>query len=214
MSGAGGCARWRRPPTARRRDAGRRCGWVWRRARGERQIEAVIAGCGQPGGARGRSRPMPSRLTPRPPNWPGVADPSSESARWRRSLLIADCPSRACSRDKQIAALVGMAPTPSAGGKTRYARHRSRRPGRAPRPLQCRSCRRAPSLALQRLLRPPRSPTTTDRESRPHSRDAQNLITATRSPEIVSPGVAAPQTAHQCRPHAEQTAHRAVRFKA
>src|ERR1700730_9196590 len=51
---------------------------------------------------------------------------------------------------------------------------RPRPAGRAPRPLQCRSCRRAPSLALQRLLRPPRHRQPTARESRPHRRDAQN----------------------------------------
>jgi len=89
--------------------------------------------------------------------------------------LIADLPELGLLSAKQIAALVGLAPHTKRSGKTRLPRdHRSRPAGRAPRPLQCRSCRRAPSLALQRLLRPPRHRQPTARESRPHRRDAQN----------------------------------------
>ncbi len=138
--------------------------------------------------------------------------------------LIADLPELGLLSAKQIAALVGLAPHTKRSGKTRYRETTGHgRPGvrRVLFTLQCRSCRRAPSLALQRLLRPPchRQPTAREKPAPAKAGVALTavmrkiLITANAVARDRQPWRGRPAAGTPCRPHAEQTAHRAGRVK-
>src|SRR6266404_694965 len=102
-------------------------------------------------------------------------------------------------------------------GKTRYRETTGHgRPGvrRVLFTLQCRSCRRAPSLALQRLLRPPchRQPTAREKPAPAKAGVALTavmrkiLITANAVARDRQPWRGRPAAGTPCRPHAEQTA--------
>src|SRR6266404_2628799 len=131
--------------------------------------------------------------------------------------LIADLPELGLLSAKQIAALVGLAPHTKRSGKTRYRETTGHgRPGvrRVLFTLQCRSCRRAPSLALQRLLRPPchRQPTAREKPAPAKAGVALTavmrkiLITANAVARDRQPWRGRPAVGTPCRPHAEQTA--------